>query len=81
MAGERERAADAAGRFLTEAPANRRKRRTGRRRAVAGVVLADGLLIYMILRGLIDQRYGVVILAGLSAYFGSFWNRKEYEYA
>lgn len=73
MEAERKKTTAAGGRFLPEdSGERRRKSRTARRwMALAGLVLGDGLLIYMILGELIDRRYGVVILAGLSAYFGN----------
>lgn len=65
--------APAAGRFLPDDSGEKKRRGRASRRwaALAGLVLGDGLLIYMILGGLIDQGYGVVILAGISAYFGN----------
>lgn len=62
----------AGGRFLPDDGGGKKRRgRTCRRwTALAGLILGDGLLIYMILGGLVDQGYGVVILAGISAYFG-----------
>lgn len=63
----------AGGIFLPEEETTHRKKDSKIRRwpALAGLVLGDGLLIYMILGGLIDLGYGVVILAGISAYFGN----------
>lgn len=63
----------AGGIFLPEEEVMPRRKSPKVRRwpALAGLVLGDGLLIYMILGGLIDQGYGVVILAGISAYFGN----------
>ena len=71
--GEKQGRKPAGGIFLPEEDAGRSRSRRKIRRwpALAGLVLGDGLLIYMILGGLIDLGYGVVILAGMSAYFGN----------
>lgn len=39
-------------------------------RAVAGLVLGDALLVYMIMGGKIDTLFGVLFLAAASAFFG-----------
>ncbi len=64
------------GKFLPAGEAGKRRRPTWRWTAALWLALGDGLLVYMILSGLIDQRYGVMILAGWSAYFGNKIGRR-----
>ena len=73
MEAERNGVPAAEGKFLSGGSAEKNRRGAASRRwgALAGLVFGDGLLIYMILGSFIDQRYGVVILAGISAYFGN----------
>lgn len=73
MDTKRQNGVASGGRFLPEeAETPKTRGHRGRRwPALAGLVLGDGLLIYMILSNLIDLGYGVVILAGISAYFGN----------
>ncbi len=80
MDAERNRVPAAGGKFLPEGSgeAKRKSRASRRWAALVWLLLGDGLLIYMILGGLIDQGYGVVILAGISAYFGNRLNGKEH---
>ena len=72
MGGERN-PKPAGGMFLPQEEVKRYRnhRKVRRWPALAGLILGDGLLIYMIQGGLIDLGYGVVILAGISAYFGN----------
>lgn len=69
---------DAEGRFLTPADRKRlaREREAKRRSAagrrfgsIAGLILGDGLLIYMITDGLIDQLFGALFIAAVSVFF------------
>ena len=72
MGGERN-PKPAGGMFLPQEEVKRYRnlRKVRRWPALAGLILGDGLLVYMIQGGLIDLGYGVVILAGISAYFGN----------
>lgn len=62
------------GRFLREADRIPAQRQPGRRRrkwlAVVVLLCWDGLLLYMILRCLVDPVYGAVFVAGVSVCLG-----------